>query len=163
MKTTYRRGGVALFSALIAGFAMPQATDAADAKIYHGNSCVAEYAHPGFTPSTQGLSFDSDSTGVALPDYVHCPIVRDNTGNTNGLAAANVRVNLITSGLVWCALYSRDADGDLVDSAAVATNTLGESTLTFGSLNTSVGGGTFSISCWLSGRVDVYGYMVDEY
>jgi hypothetical protein len=141
----------------------------ADAKVYHGSQC-----HPSELTAAQGpvdlfsavvASGDGVASGrIVGSGHLDCPIVRDVTRNTNGLAGARVMIiaNEQQPGEAECILSSISQQGAVLASQARITSAT--ATLDFGdSLNVSDELGYYHLFCrmppsWTLGR-----YAVDEY
>jgi hypothetical protein len=141
----------------------------ADAKVYHGSQC-----HPSELTAAHG-PVDLFSTAVASGDgvasgrnassgYLDCPIVRDVTRNTNGLAGVRVRIvaNEQQPGKAECILSSISQQGAVLASQARAT--AATATLDFGdSLNVSDALGYYHLFCRMPPSWTLARYAVDEY
>jgi hypothetical protein len=141
----------------------------ADAKVYHGTQC-----HPSELTAAQGpvdlfstvaASGDGVASGrIAWGGYLDCPIVRDVTQNTNGLAGARVMIvaNAEHPGKAECILSSISQQGALLASQARATDAT--AVLDFGdSLNVSDALGYYHLFCRMPPSWTLARYAVDEY
>lgn len=91
-------------------------SNASDKKDFPGSTCQVEYDYQyfsgnhgdslwGYYGGAYTNSASDDGAGGNY-DHVNCPVLRDNTINTNG---ANVKVRVYNSGLgrgMWCELFS---------------------------------------------------------
>lgn len=108
----------------------------ADTKTTSGHDCVRANA-------VGDYSYD----GIVGTD-VYCPIVRDNTGNTNGLKDLEVNV----TGGMFCTAYSDSPSGQLVSFSIKSRGGAGK--IDFGSsLGASVSGGHHFVNCFGNARV----------
>jgi len=145
-----------------------RSTALADAKVYHGSQC-----HPSQLTAAQAPA-DLFSTAVAGGDgvasgrivsngYFDCPIVRDVTRNTNGLAGARVMIVADEHpGEAECILSSVSQQGAVLASQTRAS--AATATLDFGSsLNVSDALGFYHLFCRMPPSWTLARYAVDEY
>lgn len=141
----------------------------ADAKIYHGSQCrpslmaaaPAPYDSFAVAQAAQGGTI---SGRVALSSYFDCPIVRDVTGNQNGVQ--DVQVDIIASGssggTAECTLSALAFDGAVL--ASQTRRSAGSAQLSFGAaLNASDALGYYHLACRLPSGWLIARYRVDEY
>jgi hypothetical protein len=120
---------------------------ATDDKTLNASDCQSPY--PADNPSGTGLirgpsGVYNNSGGFRFLD---CPITRDNTTNTNGLAGLSVQVSNDPSGQILCYANSVDKMGNTVLSVS-RSNTPGGTVLSWGSsLNSSANQGNYLIEC----------------
>ena len=96
---------------------------------------------------------------------VSCPIVRDNTVNTNGIMTVSVygyRDGSTATPLTCIFKVTTASTGADYYSLSRATSLTGNVSLTI-PVTSSVSGGFYSMLCILPPRSKVYGYIVDEY
>jgi hypothetical protein len=148
-----------LLGATLAMFFSSSLALANDVKLYSGSSC-----HSG-----GGETYDNTYGSVDDSGTFYCPIIRDNTTNTNGLADVDVYVhNAVADGVnsgLSCTVLSFTNYGSLNDYNYVFAMNAGDRTLDF---NTTVsvsvnGSGSYTMICNLSDGDRLYGYRVDEF
>jgi len=94
---------------------------------------------------------------------VLCPLVRDNTSNTNGLSDIDVRVNNVTaSTYVGCTAYSIDSSGSTVDWSLASTTTAGIQWLGM-VIDDSADNGTYSVLCEMDAGDSVFNVVWEEF
>ncbi|MES9969877.1 MAG: hypothetical protein ABW092_07555 [Candidatus Thiodiazotropha sp.] len=133
-----------------------------DSKTYPGRNCIAQDANEAnkFSNLAFGMYFHKDHSGYL---YVDCPIVRDNTENTNGTYAVYVNVtNPPRTTMVECTLYSYSSTGSLLESYTDKTPLSGNRVLYLDVDYSSVGG-YYGITCLLPSLGSVISYEVREY
>ena len=143
---------------------------ASDGKIHPGNMCQP----------TQGWQSDEFYTHVwgiknRKPDsasrWVICPILRDNTLNTDGLWTLNstlsesvvVRVRNTEGNKVECQLHSLSKYSISMAIDTVSTTTWGDQELALTVRKSESGGGAYSLLCSLPYNGMVHNYWVREY
>lgn len=85
-----------------------------------------------------------------------CSLVRDNTTNTNGLLALQVRLMKNDGASQTCTARSHDAFGNLLKAVSRSVSGTGGKTLSWGtSLNVSGAGSYYSVTCSLNGGTAV--------
>lgn len=131
-----------------------------DAKTYPGINCEAqEIAQIDFFQNTQ-FTMTNPNPGRRT---VVCPVVRDNTENTNGTYwGALVHIENPLNRTTECTLYSMDEFGVLIDSDTDSTGSAGNQTLVM-DVDVSVPVGFYGIHCSLPFGGGVYSYEVREY
>jgi hypothetical protein len=153
---------------------MPVLGLADDNKVYPGSACVPEssslYAEGGIGTA---LGTIVNLTGETIA--VNCPIIRDNTTNTNGVRNVTVRVfippqhfNLIQQGNTGCTVFSLDG---FVDSAPGGVVTLaypnvGQLSLEFSGehrVTVSFPLGQYFLRCALPSGAAIVSYLVIEF
>jgi hypothetical protein len=95
---------------------------------------------------------------------VTCPVVRDNTTNTNGTGDVWVYVNRsnIAINQLSCTFYgTRASDGVTLFSVIRSTSAVGPVRLTIPVPN-SVAGGPYNLLCSLPPQSIIYAYLVPE-
>lgn len=140
----------------------------ADAKVYHGTWCrpsamSMEDAPADYFSLMPATSEGAASGQVALGGSLDCPIVRDVTQNSDGLA--DVEVDIVASeampGTAECTLISLARDGKVLATQVRSTSTSGA--LDFGdSLNVSDALGYYHLACYLPASWTLTRYVVDE-
>ena len=90
-----------------------------------------------------------------------CPVVRDNTENTDGTAGALVHVFNVANRNLTCTLYSLDPFGVIIDSDSSTTGSSGNQTL-YLDVDLSVLGGFYGITCDIPSGAGVHSYEVRE-
>lgn len=137
-----------------------------DTKTYHGSECLYIDLNNANSPEYYNNPVKYDTHGVYNQDagstHVVCPIVRDNTRNTDGTLGAKVYVNNVASRELWCELNSRDHYGDLIDEDLDSTTSGGNRTLSL-DVDASHTLGNYSIYCHLPIRARIYSYRVTEF
>lgn len=156
---TNPQSSIAVFAGALL-FALSASVSASDRKIHMGTMC--QPLSPNYASQLTYFSdniFNNSSTSYA---YISCPIVRDNTQNTNGTRLAYVRVQSNAARSLSCGLHSRSSTGGFVAYRSAATTS---SSVT--SLNVDVSAssilGTYSIFCSVPPGGRVYSYDIDEF
>ena len=157
------RNVTVLSAVLAASFVVPGATDAADVKVYSGAECMVD-------PSFQNemilgnYGYQTFSVPAGSRRRFLCPIVRDNTANTNGVVSATLSGAEISTASVSCTLFSYNTSGTSVDS--VTANSPGPTpadfTLNFAGLDVSTVDGFYLIRCDLPNVATISHYRIDE-
>jgi hypothetical protein len=140
----------------------------ADAKTYPGAMCrpsvmAREEAPTDLFRATPPSSGGPAGGYTALQGYLDCPIVRDVTQNTDGLAGAQVRLVAgdASAESAECVLTSLSEDGRLLDTETRNTKTTG--VLDFGdSLDVSDALGYYHLFCRLPPRWTLMAYTIQE-
>lgn len=136
---------------------------ATDQKIYSGSMCQAR------VHSEDVESLNRSSFGLANSSYTHaiavtCPIVRDNTLNTNGTRFAQVRVLNRRGGNFPCYLSSLTRDGGFIERGVDVTVGASITPVVLNvDVNSSAALGYYTISCDLPPRAYILNYLIDEY
>ena len=114
-----------------------------DAKILHGTACTAS------SPSA-AVYFTTDSAYTTTSSaFVFCPVIKDNTTTTAGLADLEVSVSN-ASGSMYCTAFSLDRYGNTLDSSTVYAANGSDKVINFGSaINVSDSRGGYSVFCYL--------------
>ena len=154
----------ATISSIIAAFTLLASTSialAADSKIHPGSMCGA-YFGTDDSGMVKGLGRLLNDTGAAK--WISCPVVRDNTINTNGLSSAYIRIKRSTTATndFWCSLDSRDTIGT---GRAFASNTFtgtGYTSMSF-NLTSSTSRGHYEIICRVPRDSEIISYRIDEF
>lgn len=130
-----------------------------DAKTYPGVSCEAQAVAE--IDAFSNLEFDMFN---ANPDSrsVVCPIVRDNTKNTNGTVGVYVNIYNVANSKLECALYSADKFGLVIASDINSTSNSGNQTI-YLDVDSSVDRGFYGINCTLEEGAAIRSYEVREY
>jgi hypothetical protein len=135
---------------------------ASDAKTISGSACFP------FAEGTSGLwirigpgAYNAGSESV----FVVCPVVRDNTGNTNGIRDIELQVSLPSSSSMECTAGSYDASGfGTIKAVGKKTSVAGNSKMDWGSsVNASSVNGTYAIYCSVPPLGTIYSIRHDEY
>jgi hypothetical protein len=161
-----RRSILGVFALLLGAHG---STALADAKVYHGSQCHPSQLTAAQAPTDLFRTAAADGDGVASGrivsnGYFDCPIIRDVTRNTNGLAGARVMIvaNEQQPGEAECILSSVSQQGAVLASQARATAVT--ATLDFGdSLNVSDALGYYHLFCRMPPSWTLARYAVDEY
>jgi len=138
------------------------ATSAYATRIFSGTACqISDPTKVTGIPDYDFAGMFNDSTAVDVL-YVTCPVVRDNTSNTNGTRAFQVTV--MSNGLVdvVCTLYSLDEKGVYVDSRVNTTPSNVPATLDL-AVNLSAQRGYYNMICSLPPGGKIFNYMLWEY
>lgn len=156
LMTTRMLAGITVFAAM----AVLQVTPAiADAKIFHPAICNAATPESHNKPIYRGTgALSYFGTGTV---QITCGLTRDNTLNTNGLAGFKVRIY----NQVVCSLTSVGTNGMALQSITkYGQPNAGFQILDWGaSLNTSVNGGMYVLSCDLYYDSALYWLSMNEY
>lgn len=130
-----------------------------DAKTYPGITCEAQsVAEIGLF---QNLGFMMVNANQGRRSVV-CPVVRDNTENTDGTWGAFVHISNPPNRSTDCTLYSYDQYNVLIDSDTGSTGAVGNQTI-FLDVDASVDGGFYGITCELPNQGLVHSYEVREF
>lgn len=161
-----RRGAAASLFVMVglAPAVLPEGSVAAeDAKVYGGDWCVPE--DDGETSLSYVGSLYAGSS--ASSTEVICPIMRDNTINSDGLVAAHVDVHVPNSGTVWCRIYSYSQGGSQLDVAYDGSSTPGDQALDWGmDIGSSDGSDPsyYFLRCSMpTAGALIYSYKITEY
>lgn len=129
----------------LGGLAAVSPADAADVKTVSGSVCAPIVAGSDLWVRVGPGAYNLGSSNV----LVVCPLVRDNTGNTNGLSDIEMQVSLPSSSSMTCTAGSYHPSGfATVESIAKTTQVAGNSKIDWGSsLNNSVSNGIYAIYC----------------
>lgn len=143
------------------------ATFAGDSKIYPGAACQPEFGSRAADLNSFGSFIENKSTSTSMT--VTCPIVRDNTTNSNGIAQVTVRIQTLrgeSSVGSRCELRSFDDKGGAftTDSASIFGRA-GFHTLTLQDVDISQAhAGHYALKCSLSQRFTrLIEYRVNEF
>lgn len=130
-----------------------------DSKTFHGSECQAlEGSHVSDFNyyANRVYNIGSDTSTIT------CPIVRDNTTNTNGTYGTEIYVNNVAGQKLSCKLYSYSSHGVLVESSYKSTTAGGNQTL-YPNVNLSKNMGNYSLVCELPKGASLYSYKVKEF
>jgi hypothetical protein len=147
---------------LLGGALMPAPASAGDAKVYPGSLCQQWGSAGGDICAADGGSIDNYSS-YALT--VSCPIIRDNTKNTNGMPDIWIYVyrDSSTTTPLTCSFVNDDVDtGTKAYEYSAKTSVAGNTKLAI-SVPASIADGSYNVRCVLPGRSKVYAYRVTEY
>ncbi|MGQ0657953.1 MAG: hypothetical protein ACT4NU_07660 [Chromatiales bacterium] len=147
-------------AALLTLSGMANPTQANDAKNYPGSYCQPELA----SVDTPNVNYDStgsiNSTGGV---HVICPITKDNSANTNGLAGASVRVDSDGIAMVSCFLQSVSGLGVVLDTSLTASTTSATPVnLVLTGINVGAAAGHYLIHCIIPSGTSVRSYRINE-
>jgi len=152
---------LALVISCIAYFTLISPSYSADSKIHPGSMCKA-YFGSDESSLRKGLGSVKNTTTSAV--WVTCPIVRDNTTNTNGLSQAYIRIGRSSTATAdfWCTLDSRNTVGT---QSFFATNSYSGTSTTSMSFNLSgsTNRGHYEILCRLPRDSNIFSYRIDEF
>lgn len=146
---------------------MPVVTFADDSKVYNGSACIAYGLENNGPPARFDVNFYMSDGSIKnnLPNnsiFVLCPIVRDNTTNTDGLR--NVTVRLFDAG--FCIIESRAPFGQTTnDFSKLLEAGPGFQSLEFKDANRltrSFPLGPYVLSCLLPPGGILFNYLVTE-
>lgn len=138
-----------------------------DAKVFSGNLCKAYYGRD--NASIDSYVHGANNNHATLGKWVSCPIVRDNTTNTNGTwnwwfsRGVQVAVRNAASGSrrLTCNLRSYTSTGGFLESNS-GFRLPGTGTINL-DLNKSANMGFYSMYCYLPPRSRIISYKVIEY
>jgi hypothetical protein len=141
--------------------AVPGRSIANDAKVMGGTAC-----RRASTGTMLGLQYTTDGvvnvSGQSM--QVICSILRDNTGNTNGLAGLQVGVTDTTSGGIACDAVADDPKGNPVIVTRKSSTKLGAQVLDFGTtVSKSAAKGYYSLNCSLPNGAKISSIYSNEY
>lgn len=155
---------VVVISSILAGLLGEDRARANDAKVHAGSFCRPWFGvYASATDYTNGYIKNNGSQSFVV---VTCPILRDNTLNSNGIADVDMYVyNSSSANQVSCTVYSRDYDASTLDWATDATSGSNLQRLDWGSAITSSDPnfGYYYITCELYSYDAIYQYLVDEH
>lgn len=134
-------------------------TNTYDAKTYPGINCEAQAVTE--IDDFSNLAFDMVNADTGKRSVV-CPVVRDNTKNTDGTVGAYVNVVNPVNRTTECSLYSYDKFGSVIDSDSDSTSNSGDQSI-YLDVDTSVAGGFYGIACTLPYLAVVRSYEVREF
>ena len=150
----------AVLAALAAGAQPARATDR---KTFPGSSCTTWGNVNAEITRTDGGSVLNGSFTSAYT--VSCPIVRDNTTNTNGISNVSVygyRDGATATPLTCIFKVTSASTGADYYSLSRASSVTGNISLTI-PVTTSQSSGFYNMLCILPPRSKVYGYIIDEF
>lgn len=130
-----------------------------DSKTYPGITCEAQ-AVPEMDDFSN-LAFDMVNANSGKRNVV-CPIVRDNTTNTDGTHSVYVNVSNAVNRTLECTLYSSDQFGSFIDSDSDTTSNGGNQTL-YLDVDNSAEDGFYGINCNLPYTAAIRSYEVREF
>ncbi len=133
---------------------------AADRKIHNGSMCQPADGRDRLDTFTGG-AFNPASQNKFI--FVTCPIVRDNTQNTNGTALAFVNVRSSGGQSLSCNLVSRDKNGNFIAQSPNASTTSSSPVSLNVDINASAVLGTYALSCQLPPGGEIKTYDIDEF
>ena len=136
------------------------ATSADATRIFAGAECQLQ--DPSQVAATPEYGFGTIENSSTITLNVICPVVRDNTSNTNGTQNFTVRVVSNGNDDVICTSYSTDEDGQLIDNVTATTDSNVPETLNI-DLSLSADKGTYSMRCVLPPGSMIINYRVNEY
>jgi hypothetical protein len=136
---------------------------AGDNKAYPGSGCQAVDGVPDIEHFGIAGVWNTSSTTAR---QVICPVVRDNTINTNGLAGdvwIYVNRSNVTGYQLVCTLFStRASDGVTLFQFSRSTSATGPVRLSI-PVSSSEAGGPYSIMCTVPPESIIYSYLVPEF
>jgi len=149
---------------LFGGFgyiAMVGTSHAVDSKIHPGSMCQAYFGSQEASLK-KGTGWVFNDSGGAM--WITCPVVRDNTTNTNGVDVAYVRILRAStaSAAFDCTLDSRTTTGSQYAWDTASYSGVGNTSLRF-DLNASSSRGHYEFLCRLPRDSAIISYRVDEY
>ena len=151
-------------AAALAAFAISaQPALAGDRKTFPGSSCTTWGNVNAEITGTDGAAVLNGSFTSAYT--VSCPIVRDNTTNTNGISNVSVygyRDGSTATPLTCIFKVTSASTGADYYSLSRASSVTGNISLTI-PVTTSQSSGFYNMLCILPPRSKVYGYIIDEY
>ena len=154
---------VSVAAALLVLAVGAHSASASDRKTFAGSACAGwGNVNAEVTASGGGGVLNAS---FASAYTVSCPIVRDNTVNTNGIMTVSVygyRDGSTATPLTCIFKVTTASTGADYYSLSRATSLTGNVSLTI-PVTSSVSGGFYSMLCILPPRSKVYGYIVDEY
>lgn len=137
-------------------FLLSSVAFAVDAKVHPGAMCAPLVNSQNHYAFVEG--FVAITTGGT--DEATCPIVRDNTGNTNGLSELQMQV--LTSGSTICNAHAISATGSVLISVARSRSTNGPLNWS-NTINTSSARGSYAIRCDMPAWAQIATYYADEF
>lgn len=152
---------IAVVLATLAAGAQP--AHATDRKTFPGSSCTTWGNINAEITGTDGGSVLNGSFTSAYT--VSCPIVRDNTTNTNGISNVSVygyRDGATATPLSCIFKVTTASTGADYYSLSRASSVTGNISLTI-PVTASQSGGFYNMLCVLPPRSKVYGYIIDEF
>ena len=146
---------IQLFTAAV--FLSSASAMAADRKTYSGSMCQPNQ------PSNQitylnGSAFNTSTSRIS----VTCPIVRDNTQNTDGTRSASVIVQSFGGQSVTCSLFSYDKNAINIAQKTASTTSTAPFPLNV-DVNAGAELGIYWINCSLPPNSRVLNYDIDEF
>lgn len=167
MKSHINLFGAASISILAMTASFAPTAFAGDSKIYPGAACQPEFGSRASDLNSFGSFIENKNTSLTMS--VTCPIVRDNTTNSNGIAQVTVRIQTLRDESnvgSRCELRSFDDKGGAfaVDSASIFGRA-GFHTLTLKDVDVSQAhAGHYALNCSLSQRFTrLIEYRVNEF
>ncbi len=156
---------VVMAAVVLAVSAVAGSATATDAKVIPGANCFEEGTGSGSAWYRTLTGYNSASSGTVS---VICPLLRDDTQNTNGLAGLQMRVFALRGfpSTISCTAYSMRPTStsevrSVVRSAALSGNTI--ATLDWGtSMNLSVVDGYYLLNCTFPAGSGVASIRIDE-
>jgi len=151
-----------LAAGVLASLTAIATADANDDKTITGSNCYP------YIEGTSGVwvrvaagAYNLDQTDSVT---VTCPILRDNTVNTTGLADVELQV-AVSSGSMTCTAGAYDASGfGAIKTVAKTTTSTGNSKLDWGaSVNKSVSIGTYAVDCTVPPFGQIYSLRYSEF
>lgn len=159
LKSNHIVGAILITSFLVLGVTSSIAL-AVDAKTTPGVACQERYGSQAADFNRYSPYIQNTSTSTR---YVVCPVVRDNTDNTNGTDSYYTDVRVYNAGgTLWCYLDSSDETGALRNWDYRSTTTTGYVALE-NDLNTSYVRGYYNLYCSLPPNSRIQGYRIGEY
>ena len=128
-----------------------------DRKTYPGSFCKPDYGRDGDQVNYSAGAIKTRDDGYAV---VVCPIVRDNTVNTDG-ASVTLYVDS-RDDLVACTLFSRSAYGEELSRHTRTADDWGKTSIEF-QVSVSEDSSYLSLLCNLESRNRIFSYTVSEF
>jgi hypothetical protein len=162
LRSSVRLAATAAFVTL--GFAAiaGRPAHAGDNKWYPGSLCQKMDASSDVFATNFNRIFNSSTT---LNRLVSCPLVRDNTGNTNGSPGqAWVYVSNNTAGVTFeCTFYSTAGDTGSVIAQNTASTTLSGNVRLSIPVTSSASSGPYGVRCTIPPLSSIISYQMPEY
>lgn len=164
MKRQYFVSAAALAVGLFSG----PGAEAVDGHIFHGSMCGS--IQPSSTPYDDGVYREAlglrvdedDQNGFAA--FISCPIIRDETNNTNGISDLEVRVDHNGAGSMSCQGMTFDAFGNTLKGVLKPAPVGNNKVLDFGNaINISATKGPYYVSCTMTGGDTIHSLFLQEY
>jgi len=130
-----------------------------DSKTYVGINCEAQAVAEIDKYLNVGFDMANADTGKRT---VVCPVVRNNTANTNGTHSVYVNVYNPPNKTSECSLFSFDKFNVVIDSDTASTSFSGNRTLSL-DVDVSLESGTYGITCYIPNTAAVRSYEVREF
>lgn len=137
-----------------------------DAKVHHSSECQPVFAVDQFGQFLSGwVYYEHSLENRNRPEQVTqvvCPIVRENTTNTNGTVSVEIFVTNVAGQHLSCQLYSYDMYDTLIAGSVPKSTTAGGKQPLTVEVNSSAAKGHYSLRCMLPSGAKLHAYEVRE-